>query len=205
MGTSPTLCNLFPHIQTKGGYVVKESAQQKELRKRFCRLYLLLGNGEEAAMQAGVPPKEAAAYALMQLHSVPCRRILHRLAGEETLSVRAMVMAGLRRLAFGKANDAVRLVFAEELPPPPLLDQLDLFHVSEIKRDKGGGVEIRLFDRQKAMERLLECANAMDSSAAANALLAAFAAPEEVHDEHTVTGSAEVLPQAEESDPLVAG
>ena len=35
-----------------------------------------------------------------------------------------------------------------------MLAKADLFNVSEIKRIKGGGVEIKFFDRQKALERL---------------------------------------------------
>jgi hypothetical protein len=70
--------------------------------------------------------------------------------------VRTFVCKGLERLADGRANDAVRLAFAEELPDPEELEQMDLYNVSEIKRVKGGGVEIKLFDRQKALEKLYE-------------------------------------------------
>ena len=37
-----------------------------------------------------------------------------------------------------------------------MLAESDLFNVSEIKRVKGGGVEIKFFDRQKALEKLEE-------------------------------------------------
>ena len=36
----------------------------------------------------------------------------------------------------------------------PEIEKLDLFNVSEIKRPKGGGLEIKFFDRLKALERL---------------------------------------------------
>ena len=48
-----------------------------------------------------------------------------------------------------------RFAFAEELTPAMLVSA-DLFNVSEIKRVKGGGVEIKFFDRQRALERLAE-------------------------------------------------
>ncbi len=64
------------------------------------------------------------------------------------------VLAGLEKLAFGKCNDAAALVFSDELPAPDVLRRMNLFHVSSIKRDKGGGVEIHFFDRQKALEAL---------------------------------------------------
>jgi hypothetical protein len=36
------------------------------------------------------------------------------------------------------------------------MEGLELFNVSEIKRPKGGGIEIKFFDRMKALERLGE-------------------------------------------------
>ena len=46
------------------------------------------------------------------------------------------------------------------------LPQLDLFNVSEIKRVKGGGMEIKFFDRIKALEKL----SALDSEQTAEPL-----------------------------------
>lgn len=86
----------------------------------------------------------------------------------------ALVAEGLRKLAFGDVNDAVRLVFAEEPPSPELLTKMNLFNVSAITRDKGGGVEVRFFDRQKALERLYDYAHAGQNGAAAESLLAAL-------------------------------
>lgn len=174
-----------------------ESAERIALRKRFCRYYLLLGNGEEAAVQAGVEPEQAADYAAEMLQSHLCRNELKRLAAQPALPIQNMVLSGLTRLAFGKANDAARLVFSDEMPPKTVLDTLDLFHVSELKRIKGGGVEVKLFDRQKALERLLECANSADSAAAANALLAALTIPAEVNgSDENGDGHAPVLSEA---------
>ena len=86
-----------------------------------------------------------------------------------------LVMEGLQGLAFGEVNDAVRLAFSDEMPSPEMLSGMNLFNVSEIKRDKGGGVEIRFFDRLKALEKLYEYAHSGDSGAAAASLLEALA------------------------------
>ncbi|MBQ7047014.1 MAG: terminase small subunit, partial [Oscillospiraceae bacterium] len=86
-----------------------------------------------------------------------------------------VVMTVLERLAFGRANDAALLVFSEELPSAETIDSLDLFNVSEMKRIKGGGVEIKLFDRQKAMERIYEYASGEDTVSAASNLIEALA------------------------------
>lgn len=56
----------------------------------------------------------------------------------------------LAELAFGKANDCVRLA----LEDTPKLDKLDLSLLSEVKRNDKGTVEIKLIDRLRALEQL---------------------------------------------------
>ncbi len=56
----------------------------------------------------------------------------------------------LAELAFGKANDCVRLA----LEDTPKLDKLDLSLLSEVKRNEKGTVEIKLIDRLRALEQL---------------------------------------------------
>ena len=56
----------------------------------------------------------------------------------------------LAELAFGRANDCVRLVLEED----PDVDALDLSLLSEVKRNDKGTVEIRLIDRLQALEAL---------------------------------------------------
>ena len=60
----------------------------------------------------------------------------------------------LAELAFGKANDCVRLAPEDG----PRLDQLDLSLLSEVKRNDKGTVEIKLIDRLRALEQLAEVA-----------------------------------------------
>lgn len=60
---------------------------------------------------------------------------------------------GFERLAFGDVTDAVRLLFTEEISPATL-QKMDLFNVAEIKRLKGGGMEIKFADRLKALQCL---------------------------------------------------
>lgn len=68
------------------------------------------------------------------------------------------VSDGLRRLAFGEITDAVSLLYESDENVISRLPDLDLFNVSEIKRPKGGGMEIKFFDRLKAIDRLRELA-----------------------------------------------
>lgn len=141
--------------------------------RSFARWFLALGNVREAALRAGCPPDSAADDGLQLLYSPQCRRYLAKLAEQPPLPVKALVTAGLTRLAFGDANDAARLVFAGPCDPDALAG-LDLFHVSSMKIDKTGGVEIKLADRLSAMVRLLECAGDSDAAAASAALLRAL-------------------------------
>lgn len=92
---------------------------------------------------------------------------------------RSQVMAGLERLAFGDTRDAALLVLREEPPTQEEIMKLDLFNVSEIKRVKGGGVEVKLFDRQKALEKMMEYAANTDQRAAAKSILNALAGADE--------------------------
>ncbi len=89
------------------------------------------------------------------------------------------VKSGLRRLAFGGCGDAVALAFAEELPPPNVIEEMDLFNVSEIKRVKGGGVEIKFFDRLKALEKLYELETKQENKNSAAGLIEALSASAE--------------------------
>lgn len=69
------------------------------------------------------------------------------------------IVSGYRRLAFGKVNDAVRLMFPEGLTPEEM-KKLDLTSVAELRQAKDG-LEIKFYDRLKA----LECLHALEESA----------------------------------------
>ena len=74
----------------------------------------------------------------------------------------------LAELAFGKANDCVRLALEDD----PQLNRLDLSLLSEIKRNEKGTVEIKLIDRLKALEQLALAAG--DDQSGAEAFLQAL-------------------------------
>lgn len=128
-----------------------------EKRKLFCYYYLILGNVYEAAVKAGFPPSTALVDGLQTLENSGCKLRLQRLQTVTNQPVARLVTAGLERLAFGSVNDAVSLIFCEEQLSQNAVSSLDLFNVSEIKKVKGGGVEIKFADRVRAMEQLLAC------------------------------------------------
>ena len=67
---------------------------------------------------------------------------------------RVDVTRRLAELAFGKANDCVRLALESNAE----LGKLDLSLLSEVKRNEKGTVEIKLIDRLQALEQLAQVA-----------------------------------------------
>jgi len=153
----------------------------KEMCESFCCHYVTTGNAEEAAVRAGFDRNNALEEGIRCLKSKGCRSTINSL--RELLSDSGTVAAGLRRLAFGNCSDAVYLVFADELPPADVIAKLDLFNVSELKRVKGGGVEVKLFDRMKALEKLFELENSFSEKNKADGLIKALASHNDEEDE----------------------
>ena len=184
-------------------FIPKNNAAQGRL-KAFCRWYLACGNVREAALRAGLDPVSAEEQGLLMLQKPACRAYLAQLAAQPPLPLQSLVIAGLSRLAFGASNDAAKLVFAEKPLTAEQIEQLDLFHAVSFRQDKNG-IEIRLADRQHAMEKLLEYAYASDSAAAASALLSALGADSEEVNSYGCSDLPETLfRQAEDGPELVA-
>ena len=61
----------------------------------------------------------------------------------------------LRKMAFGKPNDCVKLALCEDVD----IEKLDLSMLTEIKRSEKGTVEIKLLDRTKVLEQLAALEN----------------------------------------------
>lgn len=68
----------------------------------------------------------------------------------------------LRKWAFGKANDWVRLVLDEDVD----IGKLDLSMLTEFKRDKNGSIQVKLLDRLLVVEKLLALSEEGNESAA---------------------------------------
>lgn len=128
---------------------MKKELTEKE--KLFCAYYARDGEARGSAARAGycVAPRRSAEKLLAR---EDIRTEISRL--EKAAAVAPSVEKGLKRLAFGSVADAMKLMLCEETLSPQDIEKLDLFNVSEIKRPKGGGLEIKLFDRLKALERL---------------------------------------------------
>ena len=60
---------------------------------------------------------------------------------------------GYQQLAFGSIADCISLVTEEKVSKEDL-QNMNLFMISEIKKPKDGAMEIKFFDRLKALEKL---------------------------------------------------
>ncbi len=129
---------------------MKKLSGREEL---FCRFYVSCRNSGEAAFKAGytICPEIASKKLLSR---ADIRKRIEQIEKENTFSDEE-VSAGLRRIAFASSADAVRLLLSDNYEDIDA-QALDLFNISEIKRVKGGGIEIKFFDRIKALEKLGE-------------------------------------------------
>lgn len=124
--------------------------------KDFCHWFVRLRNPKEAAQRSGytIMPEYSGLHLLAKKH---IREKIDELENESRADA-GLVQAGFQRLAFGSVADAVKLILSAGTDNSPDIDTLDLFNVSEIKYTCGKGMEIKFFDRLKALEHLSEIA-----------------------------------------------
>lgn len=137
---------------------MKKLTSREEL---FCRLYTYNRNGRESAVKAGytVCPEIVSKKLLAKSF---IRETIDKYSQERNITQQE-VMAGLHRVAFSSSADALKLILSDN-PSELDVEMLDLFNVAEIKKPKGGGLEIKFFDRIKALEKLGELTNSKNIS-----------------------------------------
>lgn len=125
-----------------------KQACTREEKKLFCQAYLKTLNPEAAAAVIG----RRDGYAILKDRTV--KKWLEDM--RETMAseiLREDVVRRLCELAFGRANDGVKLAVSgsrESLD----MSQLDLSAVSECKATDKGGLEVKFIDRIRALETL---------------------------------------------------
>lgn len=139
---------------------MKKALNEKE--RLFCSYYASTGDARGCAARAGyviAPGKNA----VKLLAREDIRNEIARLEKEKS-SLCSDVEKGLHRLAFGSVADALKLMLCEETLTAQQIEELDFFNVSDIKRPKGGGLEIKFFDRLKALEKLSQLNGGTENS-----------------------------------------
>ncbi len=123
-----------------------------EREKYFCYHYINTGNTKQAAVLAGyrIEPEKKG---IQLLSSEKIQKEIERLYNDKKRNLIYKACVGYERLAFGNISDAIRLIYSDNFDSKDL-EGMDLFNVSEIKRPKDGAMEIKFFDRLRALEKL---------------------------------------------------
>ncbi|MEE0264102.1 MAG: terminase small subunit [Acutalibacteraceae bacterium] len=125
---------------------------------KFCCYYASNGNARISAVMAGYTANpEQLGQQLLMRDDVLDKVKKYRNTRFEDL--RFMALLGYERLAFGSIADCIQLLYMDK-PDLQTLEAMDLYMISEIKRPKDGAMEIKFFDRLKALEKLSEAQQA---------------------------------------------
>ena len=134
-----------------------ENRKLREKERLFCENFVGCCDGAKAAAQAGYR-KACHKKAGELLARADIKAEIVRLCELKRQTSREFARLGYERLAFGSISDAVSLLYLKN-PTTQDLQEMDLYCVSEIKRLKDGLMEIKFFDRFKALQKLTEDAN----------------------------------------------
>lgn len=124
----------------------------KNREKEFCACFAETGDAKLSARLSGYR-LNSRAKGIKLLARDDIQTEINRLVKSKEKLARALASVGYQRLAFGNTSDAVSLIFSKE-PGESELGSMDLFMISEIKKPKDGSLEIKFFDRLKALEKL---------------------------------------------------
>lgn len=139
--------------------VIKNKLTARE--REFCLSFMQSGDAQLSAQRAGFRNPDSEGERLLCNEKI-CAE-LERLSELRGRLLTALSVIGYQRLAFGSAADAASLLF-EENPSREALGKMDLFLVSEIRRPKDGAMEIKFFDRARALEKLASLSMERESS-----------------------------------------
>ena len=124
----------------------------KDREKHFCACYAETGDVRLSARLAGYR-LNSRARGIKLLSRDDIRVEIERLLISKEKLAKRLAVLGYRRLAFGGVSDAVSLVCSGNAPEQDL-SGMDLFMISEVKKPKDGALEVKFFDRLKALEKL---------------------------------------------------
>lgn len=133
-----------------GGGIIANRIKGKE--REFCVCFAETGDAELSARLAGykLSPRSKGTKLLSRDYILD---EIERLIGRKKRLSKALASVGYSRLAFGGISDATSLLYKCNLSEDEF-KELDLFMISEIKKPKDGSLEIKFFDRLKALEKL---------------------------------------------------
>lgn len=134
----------------------KQRSGLSKREKLFCICYANTLDAEQSAKISGYK-KGHIRKALWLLSRSDVADEIARILKDRTRMLPLVARVGFEKLAFGGIADAVSLLYMDS-PTKEKLENMDLFMVSEIKKLKDGAMEIKLFDRHKALTELCKTA-----------------------------------------------
>ena len=142
----------------------------KHRESEFCRLTAALGNPREAARRAGYKEPNEAWPELIARADIADE--IHRVATQISKVFRDTMICGVYRMMSGDNSDAVKLLYRDDISDREI-EELNLSGVAEMKRtDKG--VELKLFDRLRALDKLSELSETVSGGHSSGGLLEAM-------------------------------
>lgn len=128
---------------------------KKDLTHReylFCNCYVNSGDVKKSAVFAGYKVKpELVGYKLLQRDDINTK--IDELYNQKKKNLLYKACRGYEKLAFGGVSDAIKLIYCQNISLDEIC-KMDLFNVSEIRKPRDGMLEIKFFDRFKALEKL---------------------------------------------------
>lgn len=118
----------------------------------FCNYYVNSGEVKRSAAFAGYKlDPEMAGYKLLQRDDINSK--IDELYDQKKKNLLYKACRGYEKLAFGSISDAIKLIYSDNISLDAIC-RMDLFNVAEIKKPRDGMLEIKFFDRFKALEKL---------------------------------------------------
>lgn len=119
---------------------------------KFCYNYVNSGDVKRSAICAGykVDP-EVVGNKLLQREDINSQ--VESLYTQKKKNLLYKACSGYEKLAFGTISDAIKLVYSDNVNLETVC-KMDLFNIAEIKKPRDGSLEIKFFDRFKALEKL---------------------------------------------------
>lgn len=135
----------------KGGIGIAKNSNSKEQKQEidFCKEYVLLRDIKAAQKVTGVSNPEGV------LNKSRIKKKIKKLEAVYYGNLLQDAKAGLKRLAFYDAGEVAASLESSVRNDMGIKNCQSFYGVSEIKFPKGGGVEVKFFDRYKALEKLL--------------------------------------------------
>lgn len=139
----------------------KTSKKISKKENKFCEYYTETGDIKESAVRAGYKnnPEKTG---IELLYTEKISNKIKKLYEIKKKNLIYQTIVGYEKLAFGNISDCIKLLFCENLNFNDL-KKMNLFNISEIKKPKDGSMEIKFFDRMRALEKLEQIDNLKNS------------------------------------------